>query len=229
MPKYRQLHTKIIDSFDFNEMPDDFTRLVWVLLTLILDSEGRGIDDMNWVKSRMFPMRQDVTPAQLSNAFDWLAGRKMIVRYATNGRNYFYIPTFQSYQTGTKKEASSLLPPPATELQTSSRQAPEEVSAAESASASASVFESALSLNMEERPNVFKLYENEIGGLTKVIADKLIEAEQIYPYEWFAKAFEQSANHNKRSWAYAEAILKRYAIEGFNDNGKQAQNAPEIR
>jgi predicted GIY-YIG superfamily endonuclease len=25
MPKYRQLHTKIVDSFDFNEMPDDFT------------------------------------------------------------------------------------------------------------------------------------------------------------------------------------------------------------
>ena len=53
MPKYRQLHTKIIDSFDFNEMPDDFTRVTWMLLTLGLDSEGRGIDNMAWVKSKI--------------------------------------------------------------------------------------------------------------------------------------------------------------------------------
>ena len=70
MPKYRQLHYKIIDSFDFNEMPNDFTRIVWVLLTLVLDSEGRGIDNMAWVKSKMFPMRNDVDIAQLIEVFE---------------------------------------------------------------------------------------------------------------------------------------------------------------
>lgn len=42
MPKYRKLWIKTVESHDINEMPDDFTRLLWVLLPLGLDSEGRG-------------------------------------------------------------------------------------------------------------------------------------------------------------------------------------------
>jgi hypothetical protein len=112
MPKYRQLHLKIIDSFDFNEMPDDFTRVVWLLLTLILDSEGRGIYNMAWVKSRMFPLREDVTEDQLHNAFNWLEDRGMIVVYSIKDRIFFYLPTFKNYQTGTDKEAKSSIPAP---------------------------------------------------------------------------------------------------------------------
>ena len=112
MPKYRQLHTKIIDSFDFNEIPNDFTRVVWLLLTLILDSEGRGIDNPSWVKSKMFPMRPDVSEQEIKKSFDWLDKRKMIVRYKTSNHNYFYVPTFKTYQTGTNKEAKSVLPAP---------------------------------------------------------------------------------------------------------------------
>ena len=121
MPKYRQLHYKIIDSFDFNEMPNDFTRIVWVLLTLVLDSEGRGIDNMAWVKSKMFPMRNDVDIAQLIEVFEWFANRKMVIRYEINCRKYFYIPTFKTYQKGTEKEAASLLPCPPELLQTYSK------------------------------------------------------------------------------------------------------------
>jgi hypothetical protein len=145
MPKYRQLHTKIIDSFDFNEMPDDFTRVVWMLLTLILDSEGRGIDNMAWVKSKMFPLRDDVTSEQLCAVFEWLENRAMIQRYEVKERRYFVIPTFQQYQSGTQKEAASLLPCPPISLQSNSGATQEKVSVA--ASASESVFESESALN----------------------------------------------------------------------------------
>lgn len=142
MPKYRQLHTQILDSFDFNEMPDDFTRLVWTLLPLILDSEGRGIDNMDWVKSKMFPLRSDVTTQQLSKVFDWLDDRGMIVRYSANNRLYFCIPTFKKYQKGTEKEAESLLPSPPELVKSSSGVDQAQVGAAESASESESAFES---------------------------------------------------------------------------------------
>lgn len=112
MPKYRQLHTKIIDSFDFNEMPDDFTRVTWMLLPLIVDSEGRGIDNMAWVRSKLYPLRDDVETAQLAAAFAWFDGRGMIVRYEVEGKRYFCIPKFKTYQSGTEKEAKSTLPPP---------------------------------------------------------------------------------------------------------------------
>jgi hypothetical protein len=112
MPKYRQLHIKILDSFDFAEMPDDFTRVVWLLLIPVVDSEGRGIDNPAWLRSKMFPLRPDVELNQISAAMDWLGNRGMVRRYKVGGKSYFCIPTWKEYQTGTDKEAKSILPAP---------------------------------------------------------------------------------------------------------------------
>ena len=231
MPKYRQLHTKIIDSFDFNEMPDDFTRVVWMLLMVILDREGRGIDDVGWIKSKMFPLRKDVTPEKLGESFDWLAEKKMIVRYQVNGHKYFFVPTFKDYQSGTQKEAESLLPGPPDPLQDNSRVTPEllqscsgvdpeEVRAAESASASESESESAFE-SESERPEIFGIYEREFGLLTPMIAEALIEAEGQYPKGWLPAAFKECVSNNKRSWAYAKAILARWKVDGFQANSQK--------
>ena len=217
MPKYRQLHTKVINSFDFNEMPDDFTRVVWLLLTLILDSEGRGIDNMSWVKSNMFPMRDDILSVRLEAPFRWMESRGMIVRYEVNGRKYFYVPTFKSYQSGTKKEAKSLLPAPPEELRSSSGVDQEEVGAAESASASESEFKD---MEEEKIKRIYQSYEHEIGLITKTIADEINDLADILPVEYFEKAFAEAAKNNKRSWAYARAILKRFEKEGIVDRKK---------
>jgi DNA replication protein len=65
-----------------------------------------------------------------------------------------------------------------------------------------------------ERPNTFKLYEENIGPLTPLIADALRDAEQAYAHEWIADAITLAVEHNKRSWKYCEAILKRWKEEG---------------
>jgi DnaD/phage-associated family protein len=65
-----------------------------------------------------------------------------------------------------------------------------------------------------ERPNVFRLYEENIGPLTPLIADALKDAEEIYYPEWIAEAIELSVKNNKRNWKYCEAILKRWKNEG---------------
>jgi hypothetical protein len=67
--------------------------------------------------------------------------RSMIVKYEVDDRLYFYIPTFQRYQSGTKKEAESVLPDPPELVGSKSGVSPDKVGAAESASASASVNE----------------------------------------------------------------------------------------
>lgn len=111
MPQWRKLHTKTLESLDINDMPDDFTRLLWVLLPLILDSEGRGLDNLTWIRSNVFPLREDVTLEMIGSAMDWFADRGMIKRYQVAGRKYFYIPTFGNYQD-TKREAESKYPEP---------------------------------------------------------------------------------------------------------------------
>jgi DnaD/phage-associated family protein len=65
-----------------------------------------------------------------------------------------------------------------------------------------------------ERPNIFKLYEENIGPLTPLLADALKDAEQTYPPEWIAEALEIAVKSNKRNWKYTEAILRRWKEEG---------------
>jgi DnaD/phage-associated family protein len=80
-----------------------------------------------------------------------------------------------------------------------------------------------------ERPNVFRLYEENIGPLTPLIADTLKDAEGLYPAEWIAEAIELAVKNNKRNWKYCEAILKRWKEEGTHgqktrqDSGKSSE------
>jgi DNA replication protein len=67
------------------------------------------------------------------------------------------------------------------------------------------------------RPNVFVLYEQNIGMLTPLIAEELREAEQTYPAEWVEEAFREAVSLNKRSWKYIRAILERWRAEGKGD------------
>jgi hypothetical protein len=59
-------------------LPDDFTRLLWVILPLGLDREGRGLDNASWVKAKIMPLRTDVTLEQVEAALTWYAERGLI-------------------------------------------------------------------------------------------------------------------------------------------------------
>ncbi|MCX7838814.1 MAG: DnaD domain protein [Anaerolineae bacterium] len=72
----------------------------------------------------------------------------------------------------------------------------------------------------QERPNIFALYEQNIGLLTPLIVEELKEAEREYPSEWIAEAIRLAVEHNKRNWRYARAILERWKTEG-RDTGKK--------
>ncbi len=75
-----------------------------------------------------------------------------------------------------------------------------------------------------ERPNIFKLYEENIGPLTPLIADALRDAEELYSSEWVAEAIEIAVKNNKRYWKYCEAILKRWKEKG-RDERKNREDA----
>lgn len=67
-----------------------------------------------------------------------------------------------------------------------------------------------------EPPNIFRLYEENIGPLTPIIAESLGEAEDTYPTSWIEEAFQIAVERNARNWRYIEAILKRWQEEGRN-------------
>jgi DnaD/phage-associated family protein len=65
-----------------------------------------------------------------------------------------------------------------------------------------------------ERPNIFVLYEQNIGLLSPLIADQLKDAADQYPAEWIEAAFREAVQHNTRKWSYISAILRRWETEG---------------
>ena len=75
---------------------------------------------------------------------------------------------------------------------------------------------------VDERPNIFALYEENIGPLSPLISDQLRAAEQDYPAAWIEEAFRLAVERNKRSWRYIAAILQRWESEG-KDRGVTQQ------
>ena len=76
------------------------------------------------------------------------------------------------------------------------------------------------------KPNIFKLYEENVGLLTPLIADQLKDAEETYPWSWIQQAFTIAVNGNKRNWRYIEATLRRWASEG-KDDGESRRHTEE--
>lgn len=71
-----------------------------------------------------------------------------------------------------------------------------------------SVRESELPLPLPERPNIFGVYESEIGPLTPLIGEELELAVQDFTETWVHDAIHEAATHGARSWAYCKAILQ---------------------
>lgn len=66
---------------------------------------------------------------------------------------------------------------------------------------------------------VFAAYEENIGALTSIIAETLMDAEKDYPDDWILEAIQIAVQNEKRNWRYCETILKRWKANG-KDAGK---------
>jgi len=62
--------------------------------------------------------------------------------------------------------------------------------------------------------DIFKMYEQEFGALTPMIADAIKDAEKTYPADWIPEAMQIAVGRNKRNWKYVEGILKNCKAAG---------------
>lgn len=67
---------------------------------------------------------------------------------------------------------------------------------------------------------IILFYEQEFRKVTPTIQEKLITAKETYSEEWVLEALTEAVTYNKPSWAYAEAILRRWKQEGKIKNVK---------
>lgn len=79
-----------------------------------------------------------------------------------------------------------------------------------------------------QRPNIFILYEQNIGVLTPLLAEQLRDMEKTYAPEWVHDAFEIAISRNKRHLRYIQNILKRWETEGrdgdrYEESGRDSE------
>jgi DnaD/phage-associated family protein len=79
-----------------------------------------------------------------------------------------------------------------------------------------------------ERPNIFALYEQNIGPLTPMIAERLRLAEREYPTRWLREAMQIAVENNVRKWRYVEAILEDWKTKG-RDEREDLRDTEEAR
>jgi DNA replication protein len=83
--------------------------------------------------------------------------------------------------------------------------------------------------SVEPRPNIFELYEDNIGLISPILADELRDAEATYPADWVEDAFRIAAANNVRKWRYILAILERWATQGKDDGTNWKSTETERR
>ena len=76
----------------------------------------------------------------------------------------------------------------------------------------------------KERPNIFLLYEQNIGMITPLLAEKLRQAERDYPENWIRDAFSLAVERNKRNWSYIHSILRNWAQYGKDTPAQTGQS-----
>jgi len=90
-------------------------------------------------------------------------------------------------------------------------------------------------IDTEELPDIFTLYEQNIGMLTPMIAEELRDAETLYPKAWINDAIKEAVALNKRNWRYIARILENWSTEGRSngthrgDSTKKASSSKYVK
>ena len=61
-----------------------------------------------------------------------------------------------------------------------------------------------------------------------LIAERLREADKMYPGDWIGEAIKIAVENNVRNWNYVSAILERWQVEGRGD-GQPRRDLEEAR
>jgi len=81
-------------------------------------------------------------------------------------------------------------------------------------------------IETESRPGIFRLYEENIGTITPLVAERLLAAAEDFPYEMIEAAFREAAELNRRNWRYVERILQNWAQEGRPHETSRRDSSP---
>jgi len=73
--------------------------------------------------------------------------------------------------------------------------------------------------------DINRIYENEIGMFTAIIAETVADDFDTYGGEWLRDAITIAAKQNVRRWNYVQGVLRRWRVEGRQDKAEHTPDA----
>lgn len=75
---------------------------------------------------------------------------------------------------------------------------------------------------ISKKPNVFSVYESEIGIITPLVAERLKMDADDYSENWVIDAINVASKNNIRKLSYIEGVLKSWHAQGKNNGERRA-------
>jgi DnaD/phage-associated family protein len=197
---YEFLHDVVIDITALEEL-----QVTLAVFRLAAELEGLETPLAERAILRDAPLRQAMRKSGITNdpddrimsGLELAVGRGTLLRFiATRGRKetyWYYVNTPVNRHTIAAMERGALAPP-------------------------AIIWEGKTEPRVvADQPNAFRLYEQNIGPLTPLIADQITQAIRDYPADWLEDAIGEAVAYNRRSWRYIVRILENWKATGRRD------------
>ena len=228
MARGRFISKSIIADRGVHELSSDTCRLAFTWLITTADKEGRTVGEPSLLLALLFPRRIDVTPEMMGGYIqEWVSAGFVVVYEASDGDRYLQFINFAKHQVGLRKEREPQ----------SDYESPDDCR----------IIAGKMRVNVNDNendndngngneksevsaaPNVFTVYESEIGFITSHIAEMLKADIDDYSEAWVIDAIKVSSAANVRSMSYIEAILKRWKAEGKDDGKKKQTRKSKVK
>lgn len=213
MAKGRMLLNSVSLDEKLNSLSSDTCRLLFTWMLPHLDKEGRTYGEPEIIKGTVFPRLKHISVKKVEKMLAELHSKGLIFCYSVDNNAYISYPNFDLHQIGLRKEreSRSRIPPNVTEdVRKLSDKHPAEGNRRE-----VNIIEG--KGNPEKLAEIATLYENEIGMITPMIKDELVEISDKYPVDWFKDSVKIMRKAGVRNLRYILKILERWDLEGRGD------------
>ncbi len=177
-----------------------------------------GIHDLDELRVSLYTLwylERLETPLKFLKVEDYLRDETFMKSLGENGKSHLYQGLQKAVARGTllcTNDQLSLTPDALILANTPRGQAA--LSALKSGKYNADQLSSLPTQMDVVRPNIFVLYEQNIGAITPMMAEILKDAETLYPPGWIEEAIELAVQNNSRRWKYVESILRKWKENG---------------
>jgi len=111
MSKRRLITIDLFEDHYFGSL-DNLARLTWIgLVVACADDQGRFIDNIAFIRSKIFPYDSDITNDQIESIISKFADDRKIIRYQTGNIKLIQINSWRDYQMISWSSESKYAPP----------------------------------------------------------------------------------------------------------------------